>query len=173
MRVVRNETRTAALTESGQADFESFFRAQHPRLFQMAYLLTGDRAEAADIAQEAMVRVYERWDRVRRMKSPEGYAYRVAVNLHRRRLRSLVRLGRRSAGVPTRDPGERVETRTDVMRALLALPAGQRAALVLVEWLGMTGEEAGRVLGLKAGSVRARLHRARTALREALGEGYA
>ncbi len=59
------------------------------------------------------------------------------------------------------------------MRALLALPAGQRAALVLVEWLGMTGEEAGRVLGLKAGSVRARLHRARTALREALGEGYA
>jgi DNA-directed RNA polymerase specialized sigma24 family protein len=119
-----------------------------------------------------MVRVYERWDRVRRMVSPEGYAYRIAVNLHHRRLRWLRPLGRQPPQSPVDDPAGGAEARTDVMRALLKLPAGQRAAPVLVEWLGMTAEEAGRVLGVKAGSVRARLHRGRKAFRHHLGEGY-
>jgi RNA polymerase sigma-70 factor (ECF subfamily) len=57
-----------------------------------------------------------------------------------------------------------------VRRALQELPDGQREALILVDWLDMDTDEAGRVLELKPASVRVRLHRARSALRDALGE---
>jgi DNA-directed RNA polymerase specialized sigma24 family protein len=48
---------------------------------------------------------------------------------------------------------------------LAALPSGQREALVLVEWLGMSTEDAGAVLGIEPVSVRVRVSRAKTALR--------
>jgi RNA polymerase sigma-70 factor (ECF subfamily) len=153
------------------ADFESFFRAEYRALCQALVLLAGDAFEAEEIAQETMTRVLERWDRVGVMDSPAGYAYRTALNLQRKRIRRLaVRAKRRFATVPVADIGAAANDRHDVHRALQALPDGQRAALILVDWLDMNTEEAGRVLGLKPASVRVRLHRARSALRDALGE---
>src|SRR3954467_10537502 len=67
--------------------FEEFFRGEFERLFQVLYLSTGSRVEAEELAQEAMARAYERWDRVYGMDSPAGYVYRTAFNLNRRRLR--------------------------------------------------------------------------------------
>jgi len=158
-------------------DFESFFRREHPRIFRLAYLLTGDRAEAADIAQEAMARALERWDRVGAMASPGGYVVRIAVHLHHHRLRRLGLRRREEAGARAPVPGDElasaVAARSDVMRVLLALPAGQRQALVLTEWLGMDSAEAGRAMGIRPSSVRARVHRARAAFREQLGDDYA
>jgi DNA-directed RNA polymerase specialized sigma24 family protein len=55
-----------------------------------------------------------------------------------------------------------------VDRALAALPDGQREAVVLVEWVGLSAEEAGRVLGIEPVSVRVRLSRARATLRTAM-----
>jgi RNA polymerase sigma-70 factor (ECF subfamily) len=105
------------------------------------------------------------------MDSPAGYAYRTALNLQRKRIRRLaVRAKRRFASVPVADIGAGASDRHDVRRALQQLPDGLRAALILVDWLDMDTEEAGRVLGLKPASVRVRLHRARSALRDALGE---
>ena len=135
-------------------------------------LLTGDRTEAEDLAQEAMARTFERWDRVREMESPEGYVYRTALNLHRKRLRresvlSRLRLWERPR---SSDPAEEVEPRQEVLRLLSTLSREQREALVLTHWLGFTAEEAGRVLGIDAASVRGRVHRARTAIRAQRGE---
>ena len=159
------EARTEAL------DFESFFRAEYRSLCQALVLLVGDAFEAEEIAQETMTRVLERWDRVGVMDSPAGYAYRTALNLQRKRIRRLaVRAKRRFASVPVADIGPAASDRHDVQRAMQALPDGLRAALILVDWLDMDTEEAGRVLGLKPASVRVRLHRARSALRDALGE---
>jgi DNA-directed RNA polymerase specialized sigma24 family protein len=59
-----------------ELDFEGFFRAEYPQLARAGYLLTGEAAEAEDLAQEAMARTFERWDRVRAMESPAGYVYR-------------------------------------------------------------------------------------------------
>jgi len=152
-------------------DFESFFRAEYRSLCQALVLLVGDAFEAEEIAQETMTRVLERWDRVRAMDSPAGYAYRTALNLQRKRIRRLaVRAKRRFAPIPVADIGPAASDRHDVRRALQALPVGLRSALILVDWLDMDTEEAGRVLGLKPASVRVRLHRARSALRDALGE---
>lgn len=160
-----NEARTVTL------DFESFFRAEYRSLCQALVLLVGDAFEAEEIAQETMTRVLERWDRVGVMDSPVGYAYRTALNLQRKRIRRLaVRAKRRFASVPIADIGADASDRHDVQRALQALPDGLRAALILVDWLDMDTEEAGRVLEIKPASVRVRLHRARSALRDALGE---
>jgi RNA polymerase sigma-70 factor, ECF subfamily len=153
------------------AVFEEFFLAEHERLFQALYLLTGDLQEADDLAQEALLRAYERWGRVGSMDSPAGYVYRTALNLHRSRLRALVVRARSVfAAVPADDLSAAVATSQDVQRALAQLPRGQQEALILIEWLGLGSEEAGRVLGIDASSVRGRLHRGRASLREMLGE---
>ena len=152
-------------------EFHEFFEAEYRRLARALYLLTDDTGEADDLAQEALVRVYERWDRVRAMDSPTGYLYRTAMNLNRSRLRKLAARARRMVGVgpeSTRDPASTVEALDQVDRALRALSAGQREALVLVEWIGLSAEEAGRALGIKAVSVRVRLSRAKASVRKSV-----
>ena len=150
-------------------DFESFFRAEYRSLSQALLLLVGDAFEAEEIAQETMTRVLERWDRVSTMDSPAGYAYRTALNLQRKRIRRLaVRARRRFVAVRVEDFGPEADDRHDVRRALVALPEGQREALILVDWLGMDAQEAADVLGIKPANVRVRLHRARSSLRDAL-----
>jgi RNA polymerase sigma-70 factor (ECF subfamily) len=153
------------------SSFEEFFLVHQERLFQALYLLTGDRYEADDLAQEALLRAYERWDRVGGMESPAGYVYRTALNLHRSRLRKVaVAASRIFAAVPAEDLSGEVAARHDVRRALARLPRGQREALILVEWLGLGSEEAGRILRIDPSSLRGRLHRGRTTLRELLGD---
>jgi len=165
-------TSLRAAPEVGElSTFADFFLAEHERLFQALYLLTGDRYEADDLAQEALLRAYERWDRVVGMDSPAGYVYRTALNLHRSRLRSLVVRARRVfADVPAEDFSGSVSASHDIRLALARIPRGQREALILVEWLGLGSEEAGRVLGIDASSVRGRIHRGRASLRDQLGE---
>jgi RNA polymerase sigma factor (sigma-70 family) len=167
-------TEASRLALAGQLSpdmgFEEFFRAQYPTLCRALVLLTGDGLEAQDLAQEALVRVYERWERVGEMGSPGGYLYRVALNLQRKRVKRRSRpvlLGPAVGGGA--DPAEVIETRTEVARMLGALPIGQRQALVLVEWLGLDVPEAARVLGIEAASVRVRVHRAKTTLRDQFG----
>lgn len=164
-------TSLSAVSTVGGLAFEDFFVAHHERLFHALYLLTGDRHQADDLAQEALLRAYERWDRVGAMESPEGYVYRTALNLHRSYVRALVVRGRRVfAAVPTEDLSGPAATSHDVRNALTRLSREQREALILVEWLGLGSEEAGKVLGIDASSVRGRLHRARASLRELLGD---
>ena len=129
----------------GTGEFDEFYRVEHVRLGRATLLLTGRVSEAEDLAQEAFVRVYERWARVRQMESPTGYLYRTALNLHRKRLRRLVSKARtqRSVGDGVLTP-DVAEDRLDVLRAVAQLPLPQRQALVLVDWLGYGAEEAGR-----------------------------
>lgn len=103
------------------------------------------------------------------MGSPQGYLYRTAMNLHRSRLRWLASRARQILqATPSPDPAEAVQSRDSLSRALASLPTGQSEALVLVEWLGMDQEEAATALGIKHGSVRARLSRAKADLRRML-----
>ena len=149
--------------------FEDFFMAEHERLFKALYMLTGNRDEADDLAQEALLRAYERWDRVGGMDSPAGYVYRTALNLHRNRLRGLVVRARRVFAAVPAEISAAAGREPRPSERLARLPRGQREALVLVDWLGLGSEEAGQMLGIDASSVRGRLHRAHATLRELLG----
>jgi DNA-directed RNA polymerase specialized sigma24 family protein len=166
--------RGAALGDVAEAvGFEEFFHAEYPGLVRALYLLTGDQDEAEELAQATMARVYERWDRVRAMESPAGYVYRAGVNLHRQRVRHLAVRARRLLAMAvhaesTQPPGPGV--RLELADAIASLPTGQRQAFMLVEWLGMSSQEAARILRIAPASVRTRIHRARVALRERLGD---
>jgi RNA polymerase sigma-70 factor (ECF subfamily) len=146
--------------------FEPFFEAQKERLLRMLSVITGSRAEAEDLAQEAFTRLFERWESVTVMEDPTGYLHRTAMNLFRNQYRRARVALRRSVGFgPQRDVFEPVEDRDAAARAMGALTPRQRAALVLTEALGYSGEEVGQLLGIKASTVWALTHQARAALR--------
>ena len=151
--------------------FEAFFLDEHGRLFRALCLTTGSRQEAEEVLQDAFLRLWERWDRVGRMDDPTGYLYRTSMNLVRSRYRSATRALRRTvAATPRDDAFAAVEDRDVVIRALRGLIPQQRAAVVLTSLLGYTSEEAGRMLGMKASTVRALSTRARSAMRQMVGE---
>jgi RNA polymerase sigma factor (sigma-70 family) len=149
-------------------DFEEFFQAEYRGLVRALYLLTADQHEAEELGQETMARVYERWDRVRTMESPGGYVYRIALNLNRQRLRHLAVRARRLLALHPHLDSFPSDARTEIADAIGSLRLGQRQAFMLVEWLGMSAEEAGRILKIEPSSVRSRVHRARAVLRDRL-----
>ena len=157
-------TRDPSLGPAGAEVFEAFFETHYEPLLRTMYLVTGDRDEAED--RTGVVRQGVRtlgqtagWD------NPSGYVYRIALNAYRSRLRRIGLAARRSVSPKTSDPIKESDDRDAIRRALAALPAQHREVIVLVEWLGMTSEEAGQVLGVSAGAVRVRLSRAKQHLR--------
>jgi RNA polymerase sigma-70 factor (ECF subfamily) len=151
--------------------FEEFFQDHHARLFRALCMITGDRDEADEVAQVAFVKVWERWIRVSRMQNPTGYLYRVALNAARSRYRSTLRaLKRIPRDPPPNDALSLVEDRHVVMRALGQLTKDQRAAVVLTNLLGLSSEEAGEILGMKAATVRALSSRARASMKLTVGD---
>jgi len=165
--VPEDENQLATPVES----FEDFVLQNHERLFGALCLLTKDRYEAEEIAQEAFVRILERWDRVRLVEDPTGYLFRTAMNVFRKRFRRASLALRRSANVaPTDDFVQQIEARDVVVRSIAKLPTEQRAALIVTSLLGYSSDEAAGILGAKPSMVRARATRARVALREAIGE---
>lgn len=149
--------------------FEAFFRAESATLFRRLWLITGDRAEAEDIMQDAFLRLWARWDRMADVRDPTAYLYRTAMNLFRRRYRrGILALRRAVALAPAEDDFARADERQIVRRVLATLAPRQRAALVLTEMLEYSSEEAGRALGVKAASVRALAHQGRAAFAKAM-----
>ena len=165
------EAEPPAAAPAETASFEVFVNASQSRLFGSLCLMTGSRHEAEEIAQEAYVRVLERWDQVQGLDDPTGYLFVTAMNVFRKRLRRAGIALRRSIGMaPSQDAFGAVEDRAVVLGALAQLPLDQRAALVVTALLGYSSEEAGQMLGIQASTVRARATRGRTALRDLIGE---
>jgi RNA polymerase sigma-70 factor (ECF subfamily) len=145
--------------------FEALFEAEKDRLLRMLCVITGSRAEAEDIAQEAFTRVFERWDRVGGMDDPAGYLHRTAMNVFRSQYRrAAVAVKRMVTARSGKDVFQEIEDRDTALRALAALTPRQRAALVVTEVLGYSGAEAASLLGIKASTVWALTHQARTTL---------
>lgn len=164
--------------ETGQSpsgSFESFFRDHYPQLLGGMFLACGDAHEAEELAQEAMARAFERWDKVRLANHPLGYVHQIGFNLLRRRHRLRVfRGGLISA--ETVDPEELATDKAFIAAAVSRLPLAQRQTLLLMEWLDLPEKEVASLLGVRPVTVRTRAHKARTALRSQLGgssdEGY-
>ena len=132
-------------------------------MLRLAYLLTSDRESAAEIAQDAFVRTYERWDR---LENPGGYLRTAVVNRcndhHRRRIRRATRPVAEVEDRPVQDPDSVL---ADV---IAALKPKQRAAIVLRYHLDLPQAEIAEVLGVRQGTVKSLLHRALAELRGAL-----
>lgn len=159
--------------EEMPCSFEEFFQAEYPSLLRAMFLVIGDRHEAEEIVQDAFVRACERWELVRGAGNRAGYVYRMALNGYRSKLRRMARGARKALLKPVEPPDlfGAVDDRDAIGRALTELSSGQREALVLVEWLGMTDDEVGALLGVSPITVRVRIHRARAILRPLLERG--
>jgi RNA polymerase sigma factor (sigma-70 family) len=152
------------------SSFELFVDAESVKFHGALRLLTRDRAEAEDLMQEALLRVWERWEHVRSLDDPTGYLYRTAMNLQRKRLRRAAVAIRYAIGPrPARDQLDEVESRDTVLRALATLSPRQRMSLVLTNLLGYSSEEAGRLMGVKATTVRVLVSQGRATLRDSMG----
>ena len=168
--------RAAAETErhevaEAHANFELFFEQTHQRLFGGLCLVTGNRHEAEEIMQDAYLKLWERWDRVSGMDDPTGFLFRTAMNGFRsRHRRASLTIRRRMTLAPAVDDFATVEDRDEVVRILRPLSPAERASIVLTTMFGYSSEEAGRLLGVKAATVRAHATRARAGARASLEE---
>jgi len=151
--------------------FDDLVEAESPGLYGALCLIAGDRFEAEDVMQEAFLKVWERWDRVRVMEDPAGYLYRTALNLYRQRLRRASLALRRAIRLaPPRDELAEVESRDAVVRALGELTPRQRMGVVLVDLLDLSSDEAARVMGIEAPTVRVLVSQGRAALKRNVGD---
>ena len=152
--------------EATTTSFEAFFAAESDSLFRRLCLVTGDRYEAEELVQEAFIKVLERWERVSGLEDPAGYLYRTAFNAFRKRSRRAALALRRAVGLaPDMDEFAAADARDLVARALRRLTPRQRAALVLTDLLGYGAQEAGKVLGVKAVTVRVLASQGRAAMK--------
>ncbi len=159
--------------------WDDVVRTHSARVYRLAYRLTGNKHDAEDLTQEVFVRVF----RSLADYTPgtfEGWLHRITTNLFLDGVRRKARIRFESLPEdPERVPGKTpspaavVDDRlfdADVQRALDALPADFRAAVVLCDIEGLSYEEIAATLGVKLGTVRSRIHRGRGLLRAALAE---
>lgn len=137
--------------------------------------MCGSRATAEDAVQEALGRAWERSLRGEDIRNLEAWVRTVAVNLSRSAIRRV--LAERRAGDRLRLDGrlgglapEPSADRVDVLEALAHLPRRQREATVLRYYLGLDVAEISAALGVREGTTKTTLHRARRALAARLGE---
>jgi RNA polymerase sigma-70 factor, ECF subfamily len=152
-------------------EFDAFFHRHHPRLFAALCLTTGDRHEADEIAQDAFLKLLERWDRVTQMDDPAGYLFTTAMNLFRKRYRRAKLASRLLLVQPKPDDAfATIDDRDLLVRALRDLTPQQRAAIVLTTILDVPSPEAAKALGIKDSTVRVLAKNAREALRASVGD---
>jgi RNA polymerase sigma-70 factor (ECF subfamily) len=152
-------------------EFDGLYVSCASRLVSQVAVLTGDLGEAQDAVQEAFVRAWSHRDRVEVRSGAEGWvrttAMRLAVSRWRRIRRNvLVRdIPDPSVAGPTPD-------RVALVEAMRGLPEAQRIAIALHYFCDMTVEEVAHQTHAPVGTVKARLHRARTAMAVTLGEAH-
>jgi RNA polymerase sigma-70 factor (sigma-E family) len=153
-----------------EAEFTEFMHARWPRLVRLGYGLTGDLGLAEDLAQTALAKAFASWPRVRRAGDPDAYVRRIMVNANSSRFRKR-RVREQSMDHPqdTRphpvDLTRQLDDRSALMAALMGLPQGQRAVVVLRYWMDITETEVAATLGCSVGNVKSQASRALAKLR--------
>jgi RNA polymerase sigma-70 factor, ECF subfamily len=154
-------------------DFDDFYGATVRRVVRYAYALTGNTADAQDVAQEAFARAWQRWESVRACDSPEAWVRRVATNLATSRFRRDRTARAASHQLLARDVPEISPDTVALVAALRTLPERQRVVLVLHYLADLPVGLVAAELHCPVGSVKAWLSRGRDALAAALADDNA
>lgn len=146
-------------------EFTDFVAARGRALYRYGYVLTGNAEDAADLTQEALMRLGDAWPRVRRREDPEGYVRTTMARLHISVWRRLHR-ERLVATVPEAAyTDDRLGDDVDLWNELKRLPPKQRAVLVLRYYEDLSDQEIADLLGVSRGTVRSQAARALDKLR--------
>jgi len=151
------------LVRPGDVEFEDFVRARGAALVRYGYVLTGNAEDAADLAQEALLKLSDNWSRVRNKDSPEAYVRTTMARQHiswwRRRRREHL-----TDEVPE-DVYHDKHSFGELWKELATLPRKQRTVLVLRYYEDLPDEEIAAILGISRGTVRSQAFRALATLR--------
>lgn len=183
MQDIDSDTDDASVIARSRSEPEAFsilFRRHAPRIQRYIARRIGPDA-AEDVVAETFLLAFrqrDRYDPARADAMP--WLYGIATNLIGRHRRTEIRMYQavvRTGADPVTEPfTDRIDAAVSVDRALAAalasLPARYRDPLLLVAWGGLSYEETALALGVPVGTVRSRLHRARTSLRRHLPEEY-
>jgi RNA polymerase sigma-70 factor (ECF subfamily) len=153
------------------ADFASWYAATADGVTRRVGAAVGDPLLGREATAEAYARAYERWSRVAAMGSPEGWVYRVAVNICRRSWRQRALEDRALARMVPEMLGRFDEPAhpDDLYRAVRKLPRRMRVAVRLRYWDDLTEQEIADRMGVPPGTASSLLSTARTRLRRAVG----
>jgi RNA polymerase sigma-70 factor (sigma-E family) len=155
--------------EDGYAEFVA---ARWTALHRLAYLLTASRPAAEDLLQTALMKTYVKWARVKGLESPDGYVRKTMVNA----LISETRRPWRGREAPWHDPPEipvepidsAVLDHAMLWPLICALPARQRAVVVLRYYEDLSEEEIAAALGCARGTVKSQASDALRSLKRGL-----
>ncbi|MFD4789385.1 RNA polymerase sigma factor SigM [Streptomyces sp. NPDC058459] len=173
---VRDEDLLARHVQGDPDAFGEIVRRHRDRLWAVALRTLGDREEAADAVQDALVSAYRAAHTFRGQSAVTTWLHRITVNACLDRIRKAA--SRKTAPVDDTErleqllephesasaPAERNDLYRQLLEALSTLPAEQRAALVLVDMQGYPVAEAARILDVPTGTVKSRCARGRARL---------
>ena len=166
-----------AIAVNRDDEFAARVAQSERRVFQIAYGVLGNAAEAEDVAQEAFLRAFRRLARLREPDKFRAWIYRItfhlALNQRRRRLRQLARdaAWHSSNPISRSDGADHANDRIfldHLRQEIERLPEKMRAVLLLSAVEGMEANEVAALLEIPAGTVRSRLHLARKRLLEVM-----
>lgn len=169
---------TSRTKDRSNAEFREFYDDSADGVFRALALALGDVELAQEATNEAMVRAFQRWRRVRRFDSPAGWAYRVGLNWARGQLRKTKREWLTAKPLAAQvnsaisDSSVKLGVDTDLRRALAALSIDARSVVVLRYLLGWSTAETSAALGVAEGTVKSRLSRALSELEGILKERH-
>jgi RNA polymerase sigma-70 factor (sigma-E family) len=161
---------------SSRQEFERFVTDRSGSLLRTAYLMAGNLAEAEDLVQETLLRVARHWPKVRAMEYPAAYARRVLVNVA---LDGAERRARRAGELAASDGDDAtdladiraqrglygVDAQQELLGALGALTARQRAIILLRYWEDLPEADVAEILGCSVGTVKSTASRGLARLR--------
>lgn len=182
-------TLAAGVLRNDRREFDALVSRCHRQAYNIAYRLTGNRADAEDLTQESFLRAYRFFDRYNREMPFENWLYRIMSRVFIDELRKRPKFKAHSLDQPLHagDPGD-AEVLLEIpdfesnperqlldgaleeslQSALEALPPEFRVAVVLADIEGLSYEEIAETMHCSLGTVRSRLHRGRKLLRQML-----
>ncbi|MFI8188381.1 SigE family RNA polymerase sigma factor [Streptomyces sp. NPDC085946] len=154
--------------------FSSYVKARRPVLLRTARSLTGNPSDAEDLLQTALTKTYVAWERIEDHRALDGYVRRALVNTRTSqwRKRRVDEFATDELPEPETlpgwggDPAERQALRDAMWRAIMRLPARQRAMVVLRYYEDLSEAQTAEVLGVSTGTVKSAVSRALGKLRD-------
>jgi RNA polymerase sigma-70 factor (ECF subfamily) len=168
----------AAFVDGDETSFEALMRRHEDRIFALALRITGDRGDALEATQETFISLWRRAESFRGQSEVGTWLYRIGINAARDQVRRRRRFPELAEGAGDdavdASEGQRsglddaVAERIDLARALAALPADYRDAVVMHDLGGLPYEAIATATGVALGTVKSRISRGRRLLARAL-----
>ncbi len=160
------------LTNLSYPSFSAYVKARQPVLLRTARSLTANPCDAEDLLQTALAKTYVAWERIEDHRALDGYVRRALLNTRTSqwRKRKVDEFAcdelPEPDGVQAADPAEQQVLHDAMWRAIMKLPARQRAMVVLRYYEDLSEVQTAEVLGVSVGTVKSAVSRALGKLRE-------